>query len=193
MPTEIRAGGRDLAASTPANFSCPGRWTRVTGGPVAVGDKHLTPIDGETAVPRILLLQGANLNFLGIREPEKYGSTTAAELDAMLEDYAKAKGFDLDIFYTNSEAEMIDKLFSQHDVPSAVAVLNPGGFCYSGYALRDCMRAINLPVIEVHMTNHYARDIHSVTAEASAGVVMGLGIQTYFRAIDAALEMMRGG
>ena len=143
-------------------------------------------------MPRILLLQGASMNFLGIREPEKYGSTTAAELDAMVEDYAKSKAFELEIFYTNSESEMMDKLFLEHDAPSTVAVMNPGGFCYSGYALRDCIRGIKLPIIEVHMTNHYARGIHSVTAEACAGVFMGLGIQTYFRAIDAALEMMDG-
>lgn len=141
-------------------------------------------------MPRLLLLQGANMNFLGLREPEIYGRTTAAELDAMVEAYAKDKRFDLEIFYTNSEAEMIDKLFAEHNAPDTVAVMNPGGFCYAAYALRDCIRGIKLPVIEIHMTNHYARGIRSVVGEACDGVFLGVGIQTYFRAIDASLEML---
>ncbi len=142
-------------------------------------------------MPRILLLQGANMNFLGIREPEKYGTTTAAELDAMVAEHARATGYTLETFYTNCEGAMIDRIFAEHGAPDSAAILNPGGFCYSGHALRDCIRGVDLPVIEVHMTNHYTRGIRSVVAEACMGVFMGVGIQTYFRAIDAALEVLR--
>ncbi len=141
-------------------------------------------------MPRILLLQGANMNFLGYRQPEIYGRTTAAELDAMLQDYARQKGFELEIFYSNHEGVMIDKLFENHDAKDTVAVFNPGGFVYSGYAIRDCIRGIALPVIEVHMTNHYERGIRSVIGEACVGIFLGLGIQMYFRAIDGALALL---
>lgn len=144
-------------------------------------------------MPKILILQGANMSFLGIREPETYGTTTAAQLDAMIKEYANVRSFDLEVFYTNSEAEMIDKVLFEHDAINTVAVMNPGGFCYSAYALRDCIRGVKLPVIEVHMTNHYTRGIRSVIGEACEGIVMGVGIQTYFRAIDAGLEMITQG
>lgn len=142
-------------------------------------------------MPKILLLQGANMSFLGIREPEKYGTTTAAELDAMVEAHARKTGYALEIFYTNNEGAMIDRIFAAHGARDTAAILNPGGFCYAGYALRDCIRGVDLPVIEVHMTNHYTRGIRSVVAEACTGVFMGVGIQTYFRAIDAGLELLR--
>lgn len=142
-------------------------------------------------MPGILLLQGANMNFLGLREPEKYGRTSAEELDQMARDYARAKNFDLEIFYTNTEGAMIDKLYEAHHAKVDAVVMNPAGFCYSAFALRDCIRGINVPVIEVHMTNHYERGIHSVTGAACIAVFTGGGIQVYFRGIDAALEIVR--
>ncbi|MBU0723883.1 MAG: 3-dehydroquinate dehydratase [Alphaproteobacteria bacterium] len=139
---------------------------------------------------KFLFLQGANMEFLGIREPEKYGKTTAAELDQIVRDYAAKKGFEVDIYYTNVEGHAIDRLFDAHRQDYDGVVMNPGGFCYAGYALRDCIRGIKVPVIEVHMTNHYDRGIHSISAQACKGVFMGVGIQTYLRAFDALLEMV---
>jgi 3-dehydroquinate dehydratase-2 len=136
---------------------------------------------------KMLLLQGANMNWLGKREPEFYGTTTAAELDSMLQAYAKERGFGLEIVYTNHEGEAIEHLYRATERDIDVIVMNPGGFSYSGYALRDCMKGISIPVVELHMTNHYARSVHSVTAAAARGVLMGFGVQTYFRAIDTAL------
>lgn len=138
---------------------------------------------------KILVVQGANMNWLGKREPEIYGHTTAEELDKMLTDYALARGFALEIYYTNVEGEAIDRLYSACNDDTDVVVINPGGFTHAGYALRDCIKGIALPVVEVHMTNHYARDIHSVSASAARGVIMGFGIKTYFRGIDAALDI----
>lgn len=68
--------------------------------------------------------------------------------------------------------------------------MNPAGFSYAGYALRDCIQEIRIPVIEVHLTNHFARDIHSVTAAAASGLVMGLGVEGYYLALDAALRVI---
>lgn len=142
-------------------------------------------------MPRILLLQGANMSFLGYRQPEIYGRTTAKELDSMIEKYSQEKNFELEILYSNHEGVMIDKLLENHNAKHTAAVFNPGGFVYSGYAIRDCIRGIALPVIEVHMTNHYDRGIRSVIGEACSGIFLGLGIQMYFRAIDGALELVR--
>lgn len=141
---------------------------------------------------KILLLQGANMEWLGFREPHLYGSTTAAELDAMMRDYASEHQVELEIAYSNQEGAAIDRLYAHARARDLDAIiLNPGGFSYSGYALRDCIKAVGIPVVELHMTNHYQRNIHSVVASASVGVVMGFGIDTYFLALDAALRVVR--
>jgi 3-dehydroquinate dehydratase-2 len=135
---------------------------------------------------RILVLQGANLNWLGIREPEKYGTTTAAELDELIRRHAKEHGYEVEIAYCNIEGEAIEKLYDAHRRGTDAVVLNPGGFSYAGYALRDCILGIKVPVVEIHLTNHYARNIHSVTASAAKGVVLGFGLEGYFMALEAA-------
>jgi 3-dehydroquinate dehydratase-2 len=141
-------------------------------------------------MPKILLIQGANMNILGVRQPEIYGKTTAAELDRMLLDYAKAEGFDLEIFYTNSEGECIDRIIKAYRDKVDALVMNPGGFTYSGKAIGDTVKGVSIPYVEVHLSNHYVRDIHSVIAEAAQGVIMGLGIQVYFLGLDAALYLV---
>jgi 3-dehydroquinate dehydratase-2 len=142
---------------------------------------------------KILLLQGANMNWLGKREPEKYGTTTAAELDAMLQDHARLRGITLDIRYTNAMGEAVDLLYGAEEGDTDCVVMNPGGFSYSGEAIRDCILGIELPVVEVHMTNHFARGIESVTASAARCVLLGAGIDTYFLGLDAALRVVARG
>lgn len=136
---------------------------------------------------RILVLQGANMKWLGLRQPEVYGTTTAAELDEMIRAHARERGFDVEIAYRSNEGDSIDVLYEAETSGVDCVVINPGGDCYAGYALRDCIRGIKVPVIELHMTNHYTRGIKSVTAEAARAVFLGLGIQTYMVALDAAL------
>lgn len=138
---------------------------------------------------KILVLQGANMNWLGRRQPEIYGTTTADELDAMLRAHAEANGYELAIAYHNHEGGAIDALYAAEDGGIDCVVMNPGGLCYTGYALRDCMRGIELPVIEVHLSNHFTRGISSITAEAARGVFMGLGTDTYIAALDAAVRL----
>jgi 3-dehydroquinate dehydratase-2 len=139
---------------------------------------------------KILLIQGANMNILGVRQPEVYGKTTAAELDHMLLDYARKKGFDLEIFYTNSEGECIDRIIKAYRDKVDALVMNPGGFTYSGKTIGDTVKGVSIPYVEVHLSNHYVRDIHSVIAEAAQGIIMGLGIQVYFLGLDAALYLV---
>lgn len=138
---------------------------------------------------RILVLQGANMNWLGRREPEIYGTTTAEELDGMIQAHARANGYAVEIAYRNNEGDAIDALYAAETSGVDCVVMNPGGHCYSGFALRDCMRGIKVPVIELHMSNHFARGISSVTASAARAVFLGLGIRTYIVALDAALHV----
>jgi len=141
-------------------------------------------------MPKILLIQGSNMNLLGIRQPEIYGTTTAAELDQMMREYAQKKGIDLEIFYTNSEGECIDRIIKAYYDKVDALVMNPGGFTYAAYAIRDTIKGVKIPYIEVHLSNHYERGIHSVIAPAAQGIIMGLGIQVYFLGLDAALTLI---
>ena len=142
---------------------------------------------------KILVVQGANLNWLGIREPDKYGTTTAAELDEQIRQYARERGFEVEVFYTNVEGEAINRLYDAYHEGVDAVVMNPGGFTYAGQALGDCVRGIaaKVPVVEVHITNHFARGLHSVTAAAARAVLMGPGLDVYFLGLDAALRIVR--
>ncbi len=131
------------------------------------------------------------MTYLGRRQPELYGTTTAAELDQLLNEHARTNTYDLEIFYTHLEGEAIARLYQAVDEGVEGLVMNPAGFLYAGYALRDCLRAVSFPYIEVHMTNIEKRGIHSVLAEASVGMVAGLGLQSYFLGLEAMLRIVR--
>ena len=139
----------------------------------------------------ILLLQGANMSYLGRRQPEIYGTTTAAELDEMLRAYAREKAFALEIFYSNIEGEAINRLYRAADEGFDGLVMNPAGFGYAGYALKDCLAALPFPYIEVHMTNIEKRDIRPITRSVAKGVIFGFGIQSYFLGLDAMWLILR--
>src|SRR5215813_2036587 len=111
---------------------------------------------------KILLLQGANLTFLGRREPEIYGSTTPAELEAMLRRHAHDHAYQLEIFYTNVEGEAINRIYQAVDEGFDGLVMNPAGFTYAGFALKDCIKGAGLPYVEVHITSIAKRNIHCV-------------------------------
>ena len=139
---------------------------------------------------KILMIQGANMHLLGIRQPEIYGTTTAAELDVMISAYAAERKVELEIVYTNSEADLIDRASRALTDGFEAIVCNTGSFCYASYPIRDCFAAIRIPVIEVHMSNQLAREIHSVTAAGANGVIMGFGHETYLVGIDVALRLI---
>jgi len=127
---------------------------------------------------------------LGKRQPELYGTTTAAELDSLLLEEASRLGVTLDIRYTNVEGEAIDWIYQADNADVDGLLFNPAGFLYSGYALRDCLKAVSLPSVEVHMTNIDRRGMHSVTAEAAHGVIAGLGIQSYLHGLRALVRLI---
>jgi 3-dehydroquinate dehydratase-2 len=136
---------------------------------------------------KILLIQGPNMSYLGKRQPEIYGKTTAAELDALLMAHAKGKGYQLEIFYTHSEGDAIERIYRAETEGFEGVVMNPAAFLFAGYPLRDCLRAVPMPYIEVHMTNIEKRGFKSILAEAAVGMVCGFGVRSYVLGLEAML------
>jgi len=142
---------------------------------------------------RILLLQGANMAYLGKRQPEIYGTTSAAELDKIMLRHARKSGVTLDIFYTHVEGEAIGRLYRAADEGMDGLLMNPAGFMYAGYALRDCLRSVKFPYVEVHISNIDKRGLKSVTAETARGVIAGFGLRSYTMGLDALLDLVKDG
>lgn len=134
---------------------------------------------------KILLIQGANMVRLGEREPELYGTTTAAELDSIVQAHAAVRGCGLEIFYTNIEGEAIGRIYRAAEEEGIDGLLmNPAGFTYAGYALRDCIKAAGLPYVEVHMTNLEKRGTRSVLRDVADGYVTSMGVNSYLVGLD---------
>lgn len=139
---------------------------------------------------RILVLQGANMSALGKRQPEIYGTTTAAELDAIMHKHAQRHGQALQILYTHLEGEAIGRIYQAADDGIDGLLINPAGFLHAGYALRDCLQGFQPPIVEVHMSNIDKRGRHSVTAEAAHGVIAGFGIRSYLLGLDVLADLI---
>lgn len=140
---------------------------------------------------RLLLIQGANMEYLGRRQPELYGTTTAKELDAALRRHAKGLGVDLEILYTNTEGEAVSAIYRADRDKIDGVLFNPAGFLHAGHALRDCLRSISAPAIEIHITNIEKRGYGSVTAEAAIGMIAGFGVNSYVLALEAMVARLR--
>ena len=140
---------------------------------------------------RILLINGPNLNTLGQREPEVYGTMTLADIEARVSERAKALGAELRCFQSNHEGALID--FLQQEAPSADGIImNGGALTHYGLSLRDALAASGTPAIEVHISNIYGREPfrrRSVTAGVCRGVVAGLGWRGYIAALEALVEL----
>lgn len=134
----------------------------------------------------ILVVHGPNLNMLGTREPEVYGSTTLAGIIEMIASHAGQRGFEVKPFQSNHEGAIID--FIQKESPAAAGlILNPGALTHYALSLRDCLAAVALPKVEVHISNVYRREEwrhRSVLTEVCDGVIGGLGITGYILAVD---------
>ena len=144
-------------------------------------------------VAKLLLINGPNLNLLGTREPEIYGSTTLDDVEQMLRKQAAAAGHSLDCFQSNHEGAIVDAL---HDARGQLdfVIINPGAYTHTSIAIRDAFSATQLPFIEVHLSNIHARESfreHSYLSAIAQGIIMGLGVNGYQLALAAAIEQIK--
>lgn len=137
---------------------------------------------------KVVVISGANINMLGIREQSVYGQQSYSSLEQQLEKKAKEIGYDIDIYQSNSEADIINKLHNCYVDKVDGIVINPAAFTHYSIAIRDAISAINIPCIEVHISNVYQRESfrhHSVTAPVCIGQIAGFGLNSYLLALDA--------
>ena len=138
-----------------------------------------------------LLLNGPNLNLLGTREPKIYGSTTLSDVEAKLTEIAKTEGHELEFFQSNAEHDLVDKIHEAKNKEVRCIIFNPGAFTHSSIALRDALSGVNIPFIEIHISNIYNREDfrqHSYLSDIAEGVVSGLGVEGYELALKVALK-----
>ncbi len=145
----------------------------------------------ESAMRRITILNGPNLNLLGVREPDIYGTTTLDDIKRDCESRAALAGVTVSFFQSNHEGELVDLIQqARHDADAIV--INPAGYSFTSVAIVDALRAFDGPVIEVHISNIHKRDElhrHSIVSGTAIAVICGLGPQGYIAAIDAIAAM----
>lgn len=142
---------------------------------------------------KLLLLNGPNLNLLGVREPEKYGTTTLSDIVSKLQSQAAAAGHTLDHLQSNAEHLLIERTHSARTDGTAFILINPAAFTHTSVALRDALLGVALPFIEVHLSNIHARETfrqHSYFSDIAIGIIAGLGAQGYELALQAALSRL---
>ncbi len=142
---------------------------------------------------KILVINGPNLNLLGSREPDIYGRQDYAALLKQFDDFAKERGITIDAFQSNSEGALIDKIHAAAGVYDGI-VINPGAYTHYSIAILDALKAIDVPAIEVHLSNIAAREDFrhtSVTAAGCIGQISGLGFDSYFLAIEGLMNKVK--
>ena len=136
---------------------------------------------------KILVINGVNMNMLGIREPEKYGNITLSEMEDILKSFAKELNIELDCWHSNLEGEIVEKIQASITRYDGV-VLNAGAYTHTSIAIADAIRSITAPVVEVHISNVAAREEYrhvSMIAPACKGVIAGFGLDSYRLAVEA--------
>lgn len=143
----------------------------------------------------IMVINGPNINMLGVREPGIYGAQNYQDLEKYIEDYAENMGAEAIVVQSNGEGEIID--YIHHSMTSCDAiVINPGAYTHYSYAIYDALKSVNMPAVEVHISNIHKRDEFrhkSVTAPACIGQICGLGFRGYTLAIDYLYEELKAG
>jgi 3-dehydroquinate dehydratase II len=145
-----------------------------------------------TMSKRLLILNGSNLNMLGIREPHIYGTTTLAAVQASCATLAKDLGCSVAFHQSNYEGALVDWIHAARGTADAI-IINPAGFSFSSISILDALKIFEGPIIEVHISNIHARDAlhqHSIISGAAKGVICGLGVYGYLVAMQAALQML---
>ena len=161
-----------------------GKVTRVKAGQVA--DRAVT--GGVSSPIVVLVVHGPNLNLLGEREPEVYGRTRLPDIDKELKNLGRELEMKVETFQSNSEGGIVDRI-QQARGKCDVLLINPGAYTHTSVAIRDAIAAVNIPVIEVHLSNVYRREPfrhHSTIADIAHGRIMGFGAESYSLALRAA-------
>ncbi|MDA0789682.1 MAG: type II 3-dehydroquinate dehydratase [Proteobacteria bacterium] len=141
---------------------------------------------------KILALHGANLNMLGIREPEVYGYETLVDIEERLTRMVSAAGHEFESFQSNAEHELVDRVQRERGLTDFI-VINPGAFTHTSIALRDALLGVAIPFIEVHLSNIYSRESfrhHSYFSDVAAGTIIGLGSLGYDLAVQAGMARL---
>lgn len=141
---------------------------------------------------KILLLNGPNLNMLGIREPGHYGQDSLQQINQALQDQANAADCQLDCFQSNSEQAIIEKIHQAYQLIDFI-IINPAAYTHTSVAIRDALAAVSIPFVEVHLSNIYRREAfrqHSFFSDLAQGVISGLGKNGYFYALQYALDYL---
>ncbi len=139
---------------------------------------------------KVLVLHGPNLNLLGRREPEKYGSTTLDEINRGLVEQGRRTGASVETFQSNSEAELVGRIQQLMEAPVDFVIINPAAFTHTSVAIRDALAAVRVPFMEVHLSNVFAREPfrhHSYFTDLAVGMICGLGPRGYELALEYAL------
>ena len=143
----------------------------------------------------ILLINGPNLNLLGLREPHVYGSTKLPEVEEKAASLASSKNATLEVFQSNSEGAIIDRIHQARGGETDAIVINPGGLTHTSVALRDALLGVDIPFVEIHISNTHMRESfrhHSYLNDKAKAVVMGLGVWGYQVAIEYAINGFSG-
>jgi 3-dehydroquinate dehydratase II len=144
---------------------------------------------------RLMILNGPNLNLLGVREPHIYGTTTLAQIKENCEKHAKELGLTLSFHQSNHEGELVDLIQSARQSADAI-IINPAGYSFTSIAILDALKAFEGPIVEVHISNIHARDEHhrhSKLSHAATAVICGLGPYGYIAAMQAVAQMAKRG
>ena len=142
---------------------------------------------------KILVINGVNMNMLGVREPEKYGSMTLKDLEKDLYAYSFELGIELETFQSNHEGEIVEKIHSAKNTFDGI-VINAGAYTHTSVAIRDAITSVNIPVVEVHMTNIYKREEFrhkSFLAPVCIGQISGFGANSYKLGIKAIIDYLK--
>ena len=142
---------------------------------------------------KILVINGPNLNMLGVREPEKYGKTTLAEIEKQLYAYSFELGVDIETFQSNGEGEIVDKIQSALGKFDGI-LINPAAYTHTSVAIRDAVAAVSLPTVEIHLTNIYSREDFrqkSLIAPVCVGQVAGFGQNVYKLGLKALFDYIK--
>lgn len=142
----------------------------------------------------LLVLHGPNLNLLGTREPEIYGATTLTDINAQLSNMAMAAELSIDTLQSNAEHVIIDRIHAARLDGTRMILINPGAFTHTSVAIRDALSGVAIPFIEIHLSNVHAREPfrqHSYLSDVAKGVICGLGVHSYYLAMQYAITTLK--